>query len=170
MLRELREIDPPVHMTTTLDVEYGAYDEHPDSFSGEVDLEADEGTTNRLLRLENVALAAQKEALNKEVCFLRNKLKQRKASSAKRDLRSSSATPPAESITIHQPERPASSGIRSSSRYTPLVELGRPQSKYAGDEESRGEGLRRPMSAPPQCKPSRLGSAASNHAEFLGVK
>ncbi|KAI4791911.1 hypothetical protein KUCAC02_033728 [Chaenocephalus aceratus] len=77
MLRELREIDPPVHMTMTLDVEYGAYD--PDSSSGEVDLEAEEGTTTRLLRLENVALAAQKEALNKEVCFLRNKLKQWKA-------------------------------------------------------------------------------------------
>ncbi|KAJ4918786.1 hypothetical protein JOQ06_000072 [Pogonophryne albipinna] len=144
MLRELREMDPPVHMITTLDVEYGAHDEHPDSFSGEVDLEADEGTTNRLLRLENVT---EKEALHKEVCFLRKKLKQLKASSAKRDLRSL-ATPPAESFTIQQPQRPASSGIRSSGRYTPLVELGRPQSKDAGDEESRGEGLRRPMSAP----------------------
>ncbi|KAK5933008.1 hypothetical protein CgunFtcFv8_004667 [Champsocephalus gunnari] len=138
VLRELREIDPPVHMTTTLDVEFGA------PFSGGVDFESDEGTTNRLLRLENVALAAQKEALNKEVCLLRNKLKQLKASSAKRALRSSSATPPAESIMIQQPERPASSG-----RYTPLVEFGRSQSKYVGDEESRGKGLRRPMSAPP---------------------
>ncbi|XP_010793018.1 uncharacterized protein, partial [Notothenia coriiceps] len=126
MLRELREADPPVHMITTLDVEYGADDEHPDSFSGEVDLEADERTTIRLLGLENVA---QKEALNKEVCFVKKKLKHFKASSAKRDIRCS--------------------GIRSSGRYTPLVELGRPQSKDAGDEESRGEGLRRPMSAPP---------------------
>ncbi|KAK5920103.1 hypothetical protein CgunFtcFv8_023943 [Champsocephalus gunnari] len=89
-LRELWQINPPVHMTTTLDVEYGAYDEHPDSFYGEIDLDSDEGTTHRLLRLENVALKAQKEALNKEVYFLRNKLKQLKASSAKRDLRSSS--------------------------------------------------------------------------------
>ncbi|KAI4791544.1 hypothetical protein KUCAC02_033945 [Chaenocephalus aceratus] len=157
MLRELGEIDPPVHMTTTLDVEYGAYDKHPDSFSGDVDLEADEGTTSHW-------------RLNKEVCFLRNKLKQWKASSAKRDLRSSSATPSAESITIQQPERPASSGISSSRRYTPLVELGRPQSKYAGDEESRGEGLRRPRSAPPSVNQVYLSRRRATMPSSSGVK
>ncbi|XP_033933792.1 uncharacterized protein [Pseudochaenichthys georgianus] len=136
MLRELREMDPPVHMITALDVEYGAHDEHPDSGAGEVDFKADEGTTNGPLRLEDLT---QKEALHKELCFLRKKLKQSKASSAKRDLLSSPATPPAESITIQQPESPASSGIRSP---------GRTQSKDAGDEESRGEGLRTPMAAP----------------------
>ncbi|KAI4795676.1 hypothetical protein KUCAC02_029718 [Chaenocephalus aceratus] len=144
MLRELREMDPPVHMITALDVEYGAHDEHPDSGAGEVDFKAEEGTTNRPLRLENVT---QKKALHKEVCFLRKKLKQWKASSAKRALLSSPATPPAESITIQQPESPASSGIRSPGRCTPLVELGGTQSEDAGDEESRGEGLRTPMSA-----------------------
>ncbi|KAL3062135.1 hypothetical protein OYC64_010110 [Pagothenia borchgrevinki] len=156
MLKELREIDLPVQMITTLDVEDGAHDEHPDSFSGEVGLEADE---HRLLRLGNVALVAQTDALNKEVFFLRNKLKPWKASSAKRDLRSSLESPPAERITFQQPERPASSGRRASvatGRHTPLVEFGRPQSKDADDEESRGEGLRRPMPAPPQCKPNRL--------------
>ncbi|KAK5917628.1 hypothetical protein CgunFtcFv8_002459 [Champsocephalus gunnari] len=145
MLRELREMDPPVHMITALDVEYGARDEHPDSGAGEVDFKAEEGTTNGPLRLENLT---QKEALHKELCFLRKKLKQWKSSSAKRALLSSPATPPAESITTQQPERPASSGLRSPGRYAPSVELGGTQSKDAGDEESRGEGLRRPMAAP----------------------
>ena len=173
LLKELREIDPPVQMITTLDVEDGAHDEHPDSFSGEVGLEADE---HILLRLGNVALVAQTDALNKEVFFLRNKLKQWKASSAKRDLRSSLESPPAERITFQQPERPASSGRRASvatGRHTPLVEFGRPKSKDADDEESRGEGLRRPMSAPPSVNQIDFSEASRRRATMpssSGVK
>ncbi|KAI4806953.1 hypothetical protein KUCAC02_017743, partial [Chaenocephalus aceratus] len=68
------------------------------------------------------------------------KLKQWKASSAKRDLCSLLESPPAEIITVQQPERPASSGRRASvatGRYTtPLVEFCWPQSRDAGDEDS----------------------------------
>ena len=151
LLRELREVDPPTQMITTLDVDYAANVEHPDCFPGEVDLEVDE---HRQLRLANVALVAQNDSLEKEVHTLRRKMKQWKAASVKKDLRKSLESPPAEIIPLQQPETSASSGKRASVNTgkrtpTPLVESSERQSRDAGDEDSRGERLRRPMSAPP---------------------